>query len=133
MTARGRVTRVEKNKVTVEVVRESACAGDCASCHGCSGQTAAVSAFCDLDVAVGSVVELSSSTGYVHAFMFILFLLPVILPVFGYIAFAGLGGTVAVLAAVLLFAASAALILFVSRSKRCIRLITPTVINILHK
>ena len=133
MTARGKVSRLAGDRVAVEVVRESACVGDCASCHGCAGQTVEVMALCDKDVQVGSVVEISSRSGYVYAVMVLLFLLPVLLPIFGYIIFSGFGKTVAVIAAVLLFAVVLATVFAVSRSKRCVRLLTPSVTNILNK
>lgn len=83
MTAVGKIKEIDGARVVVSVNREGACGGNCASCGGCTGKAADVSASCNIDVSVGAVVEISSPSKYILLGLIAVFLLPVILPVAG--------------------------------------------------
>lgn len=133
MTAVGKIKEIDGARVVVSVNREGACGGNCASCGGCTGKAADVSASCNIDVSVGAVVEISSPSKYILLGLIAVFLLPVILPVAGYVIFAGFGITAAWVAAVILFVVSVALIIYMSRSESYLKRTTPTVIRVLNK
>ncbi len=89
----------------VAVERRSACSGDCDSCHGCAHQTeiVMVTAYNDAGADVGDVVQVESETGRVLRLALLLYIMPMILMIGGYMipfiqgnwkvlaAFAGLG------------------------------------------
>lgn len=133
MTTVGKIKKIDGGRVVVSVNREGACGGNCASCGGCSERTAEVSALCNIDVSVGAVVEISSISKYIYLGLIAVFLLPVVLPVAGYVIFAGFGITAALVAAVILFLASVVLILYMSRSESYLKRTTPTVMRVLDK
>ena len=133
MTTIGKVKQVGKSDVLVTVLRNGACCGDCGCCSGCSGETVEVRATCDIDVSVGSTVELNSRSGYVLLGMTILFLLPVFLPVIGYSVISGYSITAAGIAAVILFAVSAIAVKYISVSDRYLKKVQPSVIRVVNK
>lgn len=133
MTTIGRVKQIRGNEAVVSVVRTGACGGDCGSCGGCEGRTVDVRAFCDIDVQVGTVVELSSRSGYIYLGMIIVFLLPVLLPLLGYFIFAGINITAAYTAAVTLFVLSVIVILRLSKSKKFLKNSAPSVTRAMNK
>ncbi len=133
MTAMGKITQVNTKDVLVSVVRSGACCGDCGSCSGCSGQTVDVRAVCDIDVTVGSIVEIQSRSGYVLLGMLVIFLLPVFLPVISYSVICGYNITAAWIAAVILFVMSAAAVRYISVSDKYLNKVRPKVVRVLNK
>jgi len=75
----------------VRVKRETACGHDCENCGGCGAQGGilTVTAGCDIDVKVGDLVELSSGNR-VLAIAAVVYLLPLVLFLLGYMVPAGL-------------------------------------------
>ena len=133
MTVLGKVKEINGREVTVSVVRNGACGGNCKSCGGCSERTVDAKAFCDINVQPGDVVELSSHSSYVYLGMVSVFLMPVIFPVLGYIFFAKIGITAACAAAVILFVLSVIIIWRISKSEKYLQNVTPSVVRVVYK
>ena len=82
MTQTAQVVRqIQPGLVEIAVRRDSACAGDCGSCAGCSlaqgGQTLLTTAQDSLGAAPGDLVKVQSSTAQVLGAAVMLFLVPV--------------------------------------------------------
>lgn len=87
MTQTAKVLSLEKDGVAlVEVIRRSACSGDCKSCGGCSGdeRVLKVRAKNTAGARAGDRVTLESSTKKVLASAWVAYVLPVILMVVFY-------------------------------------------------
>ncbi len=71
----------------VAVERRSACSGDCDSCHGCAHQTeiVMVTAHNDAGAKPGDVVQVESETGRVLRLALLLYIMPMILMIGGYL------------------------------------------------
>lgn len=83
----GKVAEITTDGVVVTVARKGACGDNCAMCGSCRVENVRVDAICTLDVKVGDTVELSSSTWAVILGLLCLFVLPIFLPLTGYIIF----------------------------------------------
>lgn len=72
-----------EDRAVVEVIRRSACSGDCKSCGGCSGdeRVMRVRALNRVNAAVGDRVVIESSTKKVLALAWVAYVLPIILMV----------------------------------------------------
>lgn len=70
----------------IAVERRSACSGDCDSCHGCAHQTEVlmVTARNDVGAKPGDVVQVESETGRVLRLALLLYIMPMILMIVGY-------------------------------------------------
>lgn len=70
----------------VAVERRSACSGDCDSCHGCAHQTETVmvTAYNHAGAKPGDVVQVESETGRVLRLALLLYIMPMILMIAGY-------------------------------------------------
>ena len=81
-------------KAEVLIARKSACSGDCHKCGGCGAveQTLRVAAENPLDAKRGDVVWLESESRTVLASAALLYLLPLLLFLTGYLAAYSLGG-----------------------------------------
>ncbi len=91
MTQTAQVVRqIQPGLVEIAVRRDSACAGDCGSCAGCSfaqgGQMLLTTAQDSLGAAPGDLVKVQSSTAQVLGAAVMLFLVPVFLFLAGYLA-----------------------------------------------
>lgn len=131
MDAEARVLKIDAPFVTVEVLRQSACGGECKDCSGCSSKSMQVNAFCDLPVEVGDRVWISSPKEFVLLGMFIVFILPLVLPVVAYLltARSGFGILFAVAALILSLLA----IWLLSKSKLYIKKTQPKVVRIIKE
>ena len=69
----------------IEVLRKSACAGDCGTCHGCvhPEERVRVTAQNPLNAQPGQRVEVESATGAVLGWASLLYILPVLLMLAG--------------------------------------------------
>ena len=117
----------------MSVVREGACGGNCALCSGCENRTVDVTAYCDIPVCVGELVEIASSSGYIYFGMIIVFLLPVVFPILGYFMFSGISVTAAYIAAVTLFAAALIIVFCMSRSEKYVKKSMPRVLRVVFR
>lgn len=81
-------------KAEVLIVRESACSGDCHHCSGCGGvqQTLRVTADNPIGAVPGDIVELDGGEGVLLRSAVLVYLLPLILFLAGYLASMSLGG-----------------------------------------
>ena len=92
MTQIATVSRILSNdRVLVRVARKTACGHDCENCGGCgvSGGYMEVTALCAIPVSPGDTVELSSGNG-VLAIAAVVYLLPLVLFLAGYLVSGGL-------------------------------------------
>lgn len=133
MTAVGKVMKICGDRVTVSVKRADSCSGDCSACGGCAGRTAEVEARCAIAVETGDEVEIATSSRYVYIGLVAVFLLPVLLPIAGYVAFAGICITAAYAAAVILFVCAVTGIVILSKSRGFLDKATPEVIRRVNK
>lgn len=117
----------------MSVVREGACGGNCASCSGCENRTVDVTVRCDIPVCVGELVEIASRSEYIYLGMIIVFLLPVVFPLLGYLIFSGISVTAAYIAAVTLFAAALIIVFGLSKSERYIKKSMPRVLRVVFR
>ena len=71
----------------IAVERKSACSGDCDSCHGCAHQTetVTVTAHNDAGAEPGDKVQVESETGRVLRLALLLYIMPMILMIGGYL------------------------------------------------
>lgn len=69
----------------IEVLRKSACSGDCGTCHGCvhPEERVRVTAQNPLNAQAGERVEVESATGAVLGWASLLYILPVVLMLAG--------------------------------------------------
>ena len=79
---------------TVEIQRVSACTGECKDCAGCETKKMQVSVYTELDVSAGDRVRIASEEKPILFGLFVLFILPLVVPVTVYLlaAKSGLGG-----------------------------------------
>ena len=82
-----------QNRVELLVRRESACSGDCHKCGGCGGveQVLRVTARDPIGVQKGDIVYVQSDSGVVLKGAVLIYLLPLLLFLGGYLAAASLG------------------------------------------
>lgn len=133
MTAFGKIKEISGTKALVSVVREGACGGNCASCSGCENRTVDVTAYCDIPVEIGELVEIASRSGYIYFGMIVVFLLPVIFPLLGYFMLSGISVTAACIAAVILFVLSLIIIFCLSKSKQYAAKTMPYVLRVVFR
>lgn len=133
MTALGKIKQINGTEALVSVVREGACGGNCASCSGCENRTVDVTVRCDIPVCVGELVEIASRSEYIYLGMIIVFLLPVVFPLLGYLIFSGISVTAAYIAAVTLFAAALIIVFGLSKSERYIKKSMPRVLRVVFR
>ena len=111
----------------VEIVRKSACSGNCADCTTCVAQTINIQALAEVEVLVGDSVTVESKRFSVLLGMFALFILPVLLPVFCYFIFAGT--FLAVPSVILAVLCSIAFTVLLSKNKKFIESTKPVIVS----
>ena len=89
-----------QGNAVVAVERRSACSGDCDSCHGCAHQTEIVTVIAHNDAGAeqGDVVQVESETGRVLRLALLLYIMPMVLMIAGYMI-PGVQGNLKVLTA----------------------------------
>ena len=133
MTAYGKVKAVHGGIAEIDVVRNEACSGNCESCGSCRSDTVRISAVCNESVSAGDFVEIESKTGGVLLGFACMFLLPALLPVIGYTLLAGLGAVFAGAFAALLFVTACIGVYMLSKNRRYLEHVKPTVIKVIRK
>lgn len=127
MEAEGKVLSLNGKTAVVEIVRKSACSGNCADCTTCVAQTIKIKALAEVEVLVGDSVTVESKRVPVLLGMFALFILPVLLPVCCYFIFAGT--FLAVPSVILAILCSIAFSVLLSKNKKFIESTKPVIIS----
>lgn len=76
---------LEQEKILVEIVRSSACGGNCHSCGSCGGTHSKIVAECSDAVHVGDTVMVTISDNRYFLLSFLVFLVPLLIIVAGYV------------------------------------------------
>ena len=129
METNGKVIEITDAGVVVEVQRVSACTGNCKDCAGCETKKMWITAYTELTVHPGDRVHLVSDRGAVLLGLFVLFILPLLLPTSVYLitANSGFGGWFAAAALVV----ALLLVWYLSRSKWYLKKTKPQIIDVL--
>lgn len=85
MEAIGVVTKTQGKNAVVRVARQSACSGNCHDCSGCGERPMETTAFSEIDLKIGDKVRIESDSASVLSGMFAVFILPLYLPLIGYL------------------------------------------------
>lgn len=134
MTQIGKVKTIKNKKAIISVVRKGACGDNCGMCGACRGNVLEVEAWCDLEVASGSLVEISSAGNVIVCGMICLFILPIILPLMAYIIVDGWFGNVAAwIASGVVLLLCLVLIYFLSKSQSYLKKAQPKVIRVVRE
>ena len=125
LEAEGKVLSINQKCAVVEVLRKSACSGKCDGCSTCTAQPIRVEALIKTPVSVGDTVVVSSEKTAVLIGIFILFMVPLLLPIGFYLIFANSalaipGVLFAVLCSILLIVALARNKNFLEKTKPAI-------------
>ncbi len=91
MEAEGKIIRIGEGIATVRIIRKGACGDQCSHCSGCNAEHMDVEADCAFEVEEGDWVLVSSKKYPVIFGMFVLFILPCILPIIAYFLAIGSG------------------------------------------
>lgn len=75
----------ENNRILVEIVRQSACGGNCHSCGSCGGTESKIIAECTDNVKVGDRVLVAMPNNRYFLLSFLVFLVPLFMIVAGYV------------------------------------------------
>lgn len=76
---------LENGRILVEIVRTSACGGNCHSCGSCGGTQSRIVAECSDSVSIGDTVRVQISANRYFLLSFLVFLVPLFLIVAGYL------------------------------------------------
>ena len=79
------VKRLDDHKILVEIIRTSACGGNCHSCGSCTGNQSQIMARCTEPVEVGDRVTIEMSSNRYFLLSFLVFLLPLMVIVESYL------------------------------------------------
>lgn len=82
------VKRLDDHKILVEIVRTSACGGNCHSCGSCAQSQSQITARCTEKVSVGDKVMIELSSNRYFFLSFLVFLVPLFVIVAGYVLLA---------------------------------------------
>lgn len=115
----------------VEIQRVNACTGNCKDCAGCETKKMQVAVYTDLAVVSGDRVRIFSEEKPVLFGLFVVFIVPLILPVLAYLLTvkSGLGGCFAVGG----LALSLVLIWRLNRSRWYFKKTQPRIIEVISK
>lgn len=133
MQTKGKVERIYEEHIEVSVIRNGACGENCASCSGCSEKNVLVKAKCYTNVSVGDFVELKSDTKYIYIGLIFVFLFPVLLPLLVYLSLCNTTTILAFVLSAITFIVTLCFLYLVSKSKRFIDKVTPTVVKVISK
>lgn len=125
------VEKIEQDYVIVSSVRKGACGENCAACKSCKVERVLTKVISDLNVNVGDTVVIESDTFSVLTALFVVFLVPVILPIFLYFLFHGFGTVFSFISIIVGIFISCLIVYCISNSKRFVKRITPKIISII--
>ena len=87
MTANGKIKEIKENIATIEVFKESACTGKCEDCAGCKTSPVSATAYNEIGAKVGDVVEIYAPSKKVMKLAFLVYVVPVLILIFGGMVF----------------------------------------------
>ena len=131
METEGKIISQNGQTTVVEIRRKGACGDSCAHCSGCSAQLMQIEAVCPFSVEKGDWVLISSARGPVFFGLFILFLVPLLLPLSIYLIFSGSG--LEMWFSILSVMISISLIIALNKSGRFRAASAPKVIDVIIK
>lgn len=91
MEAEGKVLSFQEKTAMVEIIRKSACSGNCGDCSGCEERAMRVSVYSEFLLKTGDLVLIQSNQSSVLLGLFVVFVLPMVLPLIVYFLTAGTG------------------------------------------
>ena len=104
MNKQGVVEKIEENKVTIRITRDSSCGENCAMCNACPGKNMLVTLNTNFPLSVNDKVMMETNSKYVLLSAFMVYLLPIILLIVGYAAFSlYIGLTFMIISFIILF------------------------------
>lgn len=133
MTSIGIIKTIEDEFAEVNVVRRGSCGENCAACNACQNTDITVKAHCNVKANVGDLVEVSSKTAYVLFGMLMVFIFPIIVPLFSYVIFSIINTYFAVCSCILSLIICVYLTFKLSKSKKYLSKTTPSVTKIIFK
>ena len=87
MNKNGVVERVDGTKITVRIERDSSCGENCAICNACPSKNMLITVESDTKLSEGDKVKLETNTKYVLFSAFIVYILPILLLIVGYVVY----------------------------------------------
>lgn len=87
MNKQGVVEKIEGNKVTIRVTRDSSCGENCAMCNACPGKNMLITLNTHISLSVNDKVMIETNSKYVLTSAFMVYILPIILLIMGYATF----------------------------------------------
>lgn len=87
MNKQGVVEKIEGNKVTIRVTRDSSCGENCAMCNACPGKNMLITLNTHIPLSVNDEVMIETNSKYVLTSAFMVYILPIILLIMGYATF----------------------------------------------
>lgn len=87
MNKQGVVEKIEGNKVTIRVTRDSSCGENCAMCNACPGKNMLITLNTHIPLSVNDKVMIETNSKYVLTSAFMVYILPIILLIIGYATF----------------------------------------------
>ena len=91
METEGQVIRINQNTAVVRIKRKGACGDNCAHCSGCTADVMEIEADLNFSVSAGDWVMVSSNRSAVFLGLFLLFIMPLTLPLLGFFLTKGSG------------------------------------------
>lgn len=82
----GVVTEINNGRAKLRFIKESACGGNCASCGGCSSKPIEIETENILKAEVLDKVEVESDSGKILFSAFVLYIVPILVLIFVYLA-----------------------------------------------
>lgn len=91
METEGKVIRRGENNAIIQIRRKGACGDNCAHCSGCAAQLMEIESDCSIAVQNGDWVRIKSNHNMILVGLFVLFLMPVFLPIIAFLSTIGSG------------------------------------------
>lgn len=131
MIQRGKVIKTQNNMAQAEIARSAACGDNCATCGLCHAKNMTVLAENTAGAAEGDAVLISMSDKKVLGAAFLVYIIPVIMLIIGYIAGNAVfkSETGAILSGFVLMAAAFLIIMFID--KRAKNRYTPKIVKVI--
>ena len=85
MIKSGIVDSIENSKITIKIERDSSCGDNCAMCNACPGKEMFITTYTKENFNVGDYVRLETNTSLILLSAFLVYILPIILLIVGYV------------------------------------------------
>ena len=125
----GTVVSLDELKAQIEVQRIGACTGNCKDCSGCETKKMHITVDAIPELEIGARVRMLSNTNAVLGGYFLVFILPLIIPVSAYLLTwkSGHGGWISLLAVFITFG----FVFLLNKSKRFLKKMQPQIIEVI--